>query len=98
MAKTNLFEPIWDTPHRKNARVYEVENGNDPRVFALIEPGKSIPHRFNGLGGMSKISPKGVEGTLHPIRLMPGFGFKPIKGINDADFLTDCKVRPVLET
>ena len=98
MAKTNLFEPIWDTPRRKNARVYEVENGNDPRVFALIEPGKSTPHKFKGLGDMSKIFPKlGVEGTLHPIELMPEFGFKLIGGINDADFLTECKVQPVWE-
>ena len=26
----------------RNANIYEVANGNDPRVFALIEPGKSI--------------------------------------------------------
>ena len=95
-AKSNLFDPIWDVPRRKNARVYEVENGNDPRVFALIEPGKSIPPKFKDLGGISKISTKlGVEGTLHPIKSMPEFGFKLIEDINDADFLSECKVRPV---
>ncbi|MBN1761801.1 MAG: hypothetical protein JW878_01810 [Methanomicrobia archaeon] len=95
MPKSNLFEPIWDLPHRRNALVYEVENGNDPRVFALIEPGKSIPPRFRG--GISELSQKlvGVEGRLHPINLMPEFGFKLIAGITDADFLTECKVRPV---
>ncbi|MFV9677757.1 MAG: hypothetical protein ACNYVW_08930, partial [Methanosarcinales archaeon] len=67
-AKNNLFDAIWDVPRRKNARVYEVVNRNDPRVFALIEPGKSIPPKFKDLGGISKISTKlGVEGTLHPI-------------------------------
>lgn len=97
--KSTLFEAIWDAPRRKNALVYEVENGNDPRVFALIEPGKSIPPKFKG--GISKISQKlvGVEGRLHPIKLMPEFGFKLIEklieDINDADFLTECKVRPV---
>jgi hypothetical protein len=95
-AKNNLFDAIWDVPRRKNARVYEVENGNDPRVFALIEPGKSIPPKFKDLGGISKMSTKlGVEGTLHPIKSMPEFGFKLIEDINDADFLSECKVRPV---
>ncbi|KAF5432894.1 hypothetical protein C5S39_02530 [Candidatus Methanophagaceae archaeon] len=95
-AKSNLFDPIWDVPRRKNARVYEVENGNDPRVFALIEPGKSIPPKFKDLGGISKIYTKlGVEGTLHPIKSMPEFGFKLIEDIKDADFLSECKVRPV---
>lgn len=94
-AKNNLFEQIWDIPHRQNTRVYEIENGNDPRVFALIEPGKSISLNFKGLGGISNMPSKlGVEGTLHPINCMPIFGFKPIKEINDADFLTECKVRP----
>ena len=93
--KSNLFEAIWDAPQRKNTLVYEVENGNDPRVFALIEPGKSIPRRFN-LEGISKMSSKlGVEGRLHPIKVMSEFGFKLIVNINDADFLTECKVRPV---
>jgi len=93
--KSNLFEAIWDAPQRKNTRVYEVENGNDPRVFALIEPGKSITRRFN-MGGISKMSSKlGVEGRLHPIKVIPEFGFKLIVNINDADFLTECKVRPV---
>lgn len=95
-AKTSLFETIWDAPYRKNSVVYEIENGNDPRVFALIEPGKSIPPKYKNLGGLSNISSKsGVEGTLHPIRNMPKFGFKPIKDINDADFLAECKVRPI---
>ena len=94
--KSKLFEAIWDVPRRKNTRVYEVENGNDPRVFALIEPGKSIPLRFKDLGGISKMSSKlGVEGRLHPIKVMPEFGFKLIEDINDADFLSECKVRPV---
>ena len=94
--KSRLFEAIWDAPHRKNTLVYEVENGNDPRVFALIEPGKSIPPRFKDLGGISKMSTKlGVEGRLHPIKVMPKFGFKLIEDINDADFLSECKVRPV---
>ena len=94
MPKGMLFEAIWDLP-RRNALVYEVENGNDPRVFALIEPGKSIPPRFKG--GISELSQKlvGVEGRLHPIKVLPEFGFKLISGINDADFLTECKVRPV---
>ena len=93
--KNRLFEPIWDVPHRKNAHVYEVENGNDPRVFALIEPGKSIPPRFKG--GISEMSQNlvGVEGRLHPIKVMPEFGFKLFEDINDADFLSECKVRPV---
>lgn len=92
-AKSNLFKPVWDSPHRKNAIVYEIENGNDPRVFALIEPGISIPPKIKKLGGLSNmLSMSGVEGMLHPIVSMPKFGFKPIKEINDADFLTECKV------
>jgi hypothetical protein len=93
--KSMLFEAIWDVPRRKNALVYEVENGNDPRVFALIEPGKSIPPKFKG--GISEMSQKlvGVEGRLHPIKVMPKFGFKLIDNINDADFLSECKVQPV---
>jgi hypothetical protein len=94
--KASLFEAIWDASHRKNTLVYEVENGNDPRVFALIEPGISIPPKFKDLGGISKMSTKlGVEGRLHPINVMPKFGFKLIEDINDADFLSECKVQPV---
>ncbi len=95
--KTNLFKPIYNLPHRKNTTVYEIENGNDPRVFALIEPGKSISPRYKDWGGITNMPSKlGVEGTLHPIELMPEFGFKLIiNDIFDADFLTDCKIRQV---
>ncbi|MCZ7399619.1 MAG: hypothetical protein O8C62_08075 [Candidatus Methanoperedens sp.] len=96
IAKNNLFKPNWDVPNRKNTRVYEIENGNDPRVFALIEPGESITSKFKHLGGISNMSHKlGVEGKLHPIKSIPEFGYEIIKNINDADFLTECKVVPM---
>ena len=95
--KNNLFKPVWESPKRKNTNVYEIENGNDPRVFALIEPGISIPHKYKSLGGISKMPPKlGVEGKLFSSEVMPQYGFKFVENIQDADFLTDCKIR-VLE-
>lgn len=99
VAKLNLFNPVWDAPYRKNTFVYEVQNGNDPRVFALIEPGVSIPPKFKKMGLSLSNMPgnSGVEGTLYPIKSMPDFGFKPIEELNDADFLTGCKVRPLME-
>jgi len=96
IAKSNLFKPNWNVPNRKNTRVYEIENGNDPRVFALIEPGESITSKFKHLGGISNMPNKlGVEGKLHPIKSIPEFGYEIINNINDADFLTECKVVPM---
>lgn len=95
---SKLFEPIWDAPFRKNSFVYEVQNGNDPRIFALIEPGESIPPRLKEYKGISKMPSKvGVEGKLHPVSIMPKYGFRLIENINDADFLSDCRIQKVLE-
>ena len=38
----------------------------------------------------------GVEGKLFSSEVMPQYGFKFVENIQDADFLTDCKIR-VLE-
>lgn len=96
LAKNNLFEPVYGLSHRKNANIYEVENGNEPRVFALIEPGNSISSMYKKMGGITSMPEKlGIEGKLHPIELIPDFGFKIKKdeGLNDADFLTECKIK-----
>ena len=92
--KNNLFKPVWESPKRKNTNVYEIENGNDPRVFALIEPGISISQKYKNSGGISKMPSKlGVEGKLFPLEVMPQYGFELVKNIKDADFLTECKIR-----
>lgn len=85
----NMFRRLWkrDTGHR---RVFEIENGNDPRTFAILAPEPEY-------GGRRKESfatdEYGVLGELHPLSDMPDYGFEPILDFSMADFLANGSVR-----
>ena len=77
------FKRDWGcgVSHRK---IYEIENGNDPKAYAILEAETMLN---------TSIRSRGVMGHLHPISEMPNYGFIPQMDITIADFLFNCSIR-----
>jgi hypothetical protein len=89
---TKHFRRLWEQDY-KQRRIFEIENGNDPRAFALIDP-QSQQKRFRmNENEIKKGSECGVFGDLHPILEIKKFGFEPVEKIQVADFLVNCRLR-----
>ncbi|MCJ2669829.1 MAG: hypothetical protein LN416_04895 [Candidatus Thermoplasmatota archaeon] len=86
----STFKRQWDVDVSQR-RVFEIENGNDPRAFAILTP--ELKYREARMVGESIANGGyGVSGELHPLHDMPDFGFEPVQDLQMADFLVDCSV------
>ena len=81
----NAFERLW-TKSMSHRKVYAIENGNDPKTYAIVEP-DSVYDTKALQGGL------GVLGDLFPLKHMPDYGFKPYTDVGMADFLVNCSLK-----
>ena len=81
----NAFKRLW-TKSMSHRKVYEIENGNDPKTYAIVEPDSVLDTK--ALQGEL-----GVLGDLFPLEHMPEYGFKPYSDVEMADFLVNCSLK-----